>query len=102
MIQTMNKSKSYEDFVRAFVEGESKSKVHCKDMKRNAILVSLLLGFILVILTSYTKIFPPLLNSILFYIGIMLSASILAVFWELYQYILRNEHFDAPSDMILW
>ena len=89
-------SKSYENFVRSFVEQEEKAKF--KVSPRISMYVFLTtVGIALVLVSSLTDIFGKVWSQVVCVIGVIFASFILLIFWEIYKKFLVQHTSDEDT-----
>ena len=89
-------SKSYEDFVRSFVENEEKEKFKINPRITMYILLTVI-GVTLILLSTLTTIFGKIGSQVVCVVGIILASSVLLIFWEIYKLALAHHNPDEDT-----
>lgn len=91
-------NQNYEKFVRDYVEQEEK-KTYCIEDPYQLIYPLIILGLILLGITTFTNILPTIVSNILSIIGMLLCSLIMIAFWDIYQKTLKRIQIEEITDI---
>ena len=89
-------SKSYENFVRSFIEQEEKAKFRVSPRISMYVLFTII-GIALILVSTLTDVFGKTWSQVFCIIGVIFASFILFIFWEIYKRFLVQHTPDEDT-----